>query len=403
MRKLSWCLAICIVWLGLSPSSAAAVQGPCALANSTWPNPQPLCSTYTVVPVRVIASYPRNAFYGVSELGAMRALGDGSAIVEESPYALFRASGRGLASVLWAPAGSRYYNPTASVWISRPGASPTNYYSAPNVHVWINESPPPPTPKPPPPNFTLLGSFDNTAMIEDGSGWIYGIRSDGAVDFKFFRANTEMNENPTLLGRDPEGTLWFESGSKRSHRDTIYALFLPKKNLVALASEVQAPFQGPSGFIYARIDRNLVELRSVPGVRAQYYRGPILLKPSQGVGADDVVVSQIGADGSAWASTPVQVIHEHPNGIINVIGLSRYPTTIAHIPSPLSVHLAPDGSALIASGTKLVRITNDDRVEVMTVPSLGFYPEVQVAADNTVWFKTADNGGALVHIALPPG
>jgi hypothetical protein len=249
--------------------------------------------------------------------------------------------------------------------------------------------------------FYLLGSFDDTVVIQYATDWIYGIGTGGSVDFRFFRGGTELMDRPTFLGRDPDHVLWFVSGSARYHRDTVYALFLTTNKLVALTESVENAFQAPSGFIYARMGRNLVQLRSIPNVQARYNRGPIPLRAGEIFGMSDIAVSRTGPDGSAWASTPEQVIHEHPNGQVNVIGLSRWPSTITHPPVPLELQVAPDGSAWIARYDKLIRITKEDRVEVMSFPGLGFYPEIHISPDATLWLKRTDDASAVLHIAPP--
>lgn len=399
LARLAVVLALCAHATAAQSSHtpAAGTSGsPCALSRPA--TDEPPCSPYTVVQPRLIATFPRNAFTATYRLGTLRTLADGSAVVEEAPYALFRIYGNRV-GVMWAPAGSRYYPPTANIWLSRPGASPGNYYTAQHTHVWINQSPPPPTP-PSHYYFYLLGAFDNTTVIQYGDDWIYGIGVDGSAKFRFSRAGTELMDQPSFLGRDPEGTLWFCSGNERLKHDTVYAFYPATKRVVALTDAVQNVFQGPSGFIYATLDNNLVEIRSVPKVRARYYRGPIPLKAGDLYGATNIAASRIGPDGSAWASTPNFVIHQQPNGQVRVIRLVRTPLTISHIPAPLSINLASDGSDWIPGGTT-VRITKDDRVEVIKGYRWDYESDLRFSPDATAWLKTADDDRALLHIASP--
>jgi hypothetical protein len=367
-------------------SSIAVSDDACAFQTPSF-NTEPPCTPYVVSSARVIATFPRTAFAYNYFPGGVTTLADGSVVVEETPNALFRIHA-GQVSVMFAPWGTRYNRP-----------KPTVYY-------WTKGQPPPrPSPTPTLFNsyFALLGSFDDTAVIQYGSDWIYAIRVDGSLDFRFPRAGSALGEQPTLLGRDPDGALWFVSWSQQLKRDVVYAFFLANSKLLALNEPLTNAFQGPSGFVYATSGKTLVELRSIPTVQARFYRGPILLKAGDCPGVTAIAVSRVGPDGSAWASTPVQVIHQHPNGRVSVIGLARYPSTITHIPWPLQVKVSPDGSAWLAGRDKLVRITTDDRVEVMGSPGTGRFEIAGFSPDGTVWLKQLDgpNAIAIVHAAPP--
>lgn len=385
-------------------SVCASITTPCALSSPA--TDQPPCSPYIVTPARIIATFTRNNFNGMYDPDALATLSDGSAVVAEAPYALFRIHSGGV-GVMWAPAGSRYYLPTNNIWIARPGATPGVYYSGPHTRVWINESPPPPTPTPAPESvyFYLLGSLGNTVLIQYGDNWIYGLSLDGDVAFRFPLAGADLVDRPTFFGRDPDGALWFESASGRSRRNTIYAFYPGSKKLLVLSEPVENLFQGPSGFIYATLGKNLVKLTSNPKAQARFSRGPIVVKQGDLGGGFDIPVSRIGADGSAWASTSDYVIHEHPNGQVSEIRLARTPLTISFLPRPIQINLAPDGSNWSTATNKLVRITKDDRVEVMNIPNvraLGWFPEApHLSPDNTVWLKTFDSPTAITHIAPP--
>lgn len=376
-------LVACITLLGFVASRAAAAQSLCALSNTDRADAQPACSPYVTSGLRVIATFPRRVFRATYVPDALAGLADGSAVIAESPYALFRTQSDGSAVVLWAPPGSRYFPPEEQ------------------VRHWAGTPPPLPSPTPASySEFYLLGSFDDTAVIQYGPDF-YGIKADGSISFRFAGASDDLMEQ--FLGRDPDGTFWFASGGNLFFRDpdskTVHAFFLSSQNVVPLPEPVEQAFQGPSGFIYARVGQDLVELRSLPRVQARYYRGPIALEAGRNSGRSEMPVSRIGADGSAWAATPFQVIHEHPDGRVNVIGLSSYPTTITHMPVPLELHLAPDGSAWIARNYKLVRITKEDRVQVMDVPFSGYYPDLQISSDSTVWLKTPDDARTILHVA----
>lgn len=371
---------ICGVAIAPGRSSPADAQSPCALANwPAWPNESP-CSPYTRITVPRMATFSRDAFYSSCQLGALAALSDGSAVVEESPYALFRIRGARV-GVLWASRESRYCVENT-------------------ISDRINGQPRPPPLPVPCYEFLLLGSFESTAVIQCGDGggdWIFGITAGGFVGLRFFTGG-DLAQGSIFYGRDPDGALWFYSPNARFPQGAIYACEVAASKCVPLTEPVQNVFQGPFGFIYANVDKNVVYLRSTPDVRAHFFRGPIPLSTAQLPGMTDIAVSRIGRDGSAWATTPINVIHQHPNGQVKIIKLQ--PEARTSHSGPLGLNIAPDGSAWVASGSgdKLVRITKDDRVEVMVIPGLAPYPEIHFSRDGTVWLKTPN---AITHVAPP--
>ena len=266
--------------------------------------------------------------------GPLTALADGSVVIAEAPYALFRIRGDQTVA-MWAPWGSRYYD---------------RYRARNSVWYWIGSPPAEPSPSPAWTTyyFSLLGSFNDTTVIQYGDYWIYGIGTDGSTAFRFSRAGTDLASQPVFVGRDPDGILWFESGSKRFGRNTVYAFDLKTERMSPLTTAVENVFQGPSGFVYATLDKNLVVLRSTPEVQTHYYRGPITLDAAELYGSTnfhgkaDIAISRVAADGSAWASTVTRVIHMHSNGKVVVIQLSTFPSTISHMPGPIALQLAPD-------------------------------------------------------------
>jgi hypothetical protein len=366
--------------LGQSPSAAA--QHPCALGDwEDFPN-EPPCSPYTKVLVRTIDTFSRAAFYPSCELGKLTTLSDGSAVLEESPYALFRIQGARV-GVMWASRESRYCVQNSPSYLT----------------TWPPRPPPLPTPCY---NFFLVGSFDRTVLLQcddGGESWILGVNTDATVAFRLHGAGI-FSAEPGFYGRDPDSTLWFSSASLRFPKYYIFACDVAANTCAPFTETVKNVFQGPQGFIYATVGGNVVDLRSISGVpRAHYFRvATIPLKAGQMHRATAIAVSQIGADGSAWAATIVGLIHEHPDGQVKEIKLMPLPRSISHWPVPLGFNLAPDGSAWVNTRDKLVRITRDDHVEVIVVPGLGFYPEIHFSSDGTVWLKTSD---AITHIAPP--
>ncbi len=387
--RIACCVALCGVAGITSGGQAVAAKSPCALSNPASIVAQPPCSPYATIRPHIIATFAKSRFFGI---GPLTTLADGSAVIADAPYALFRIRGDQI-GVMWAPWGSRYYEP----------------YRALNSVTWIGSPPPQPSPSPIWTSyyFFLLGSFDNTTVIQYGDYWIYGIGTDGSTAFRFSRAGTDWAAQPTFLGRDPGGTLWFVSGSKRFGRNTVYAVDPKTKTITPLTTAVENVFQGPSGFVYATLDKNLVVLRSTPNVQAKYYRGPITLDAADLYGSTnfhgraDIAISRIAADGSAWASTVTRVIHEHSGGKVAVIQLSTFPSTITHLPGLIALQLAADNSAWITGYDKLIRITSDDRVEVMPFPGLGYYPQLSFSPDATVWVATNNASTVLAHVAPP--
>lgn len=95
------------------------------------------------------------------------------------------------------------------------------------------------------------------------------------------------------------------------------------------------------------------------------------------------------------------MIHEHSGGKVAVIQLSTFPSTITHLPGLIALQLAADNSAWITGYDKLIRITSDDRVEVMPFPGLGYYPQLSFSPDATVWVATNNASTVLAHVAPP--
>lgn len=393
MERVFW-LARCVAIYGAAVIAfggpTVADKNPCALSKPPSITAQPPCSPYSIVRPRIIASFGKSRFFGS---GPLTTLADGSAVIAEAPYALFRIRDNQV-GVMWAPWGSSYYD---------------RYRALNSVRYSIGSPPPEPSPSLAWTSyyFGLLGSFDNTTVIQYGDYWVYGIGTDGSTAFRFSRAGTDLASQPVFVGRDPDGTLWFESGSKRFGQNTVYAFDLKSERLTPLTTAVENVFQGPSGFLYATLHKNLVVLRSTPDVRAHDYRGPITLPEADLYGSSnfhgmaEIAISRIAADGSAWASTVTRVVHMHANGKVTVIQLSTFPSTITHMLGPIALQLAPDNSAWIAGHDRLVRITSDDRVEVMPFPGLGYYPQLRFSPDATVWVTMNDTSTVLAHVAPP--
>jgi hypothetical protein len=223
----------------------AAELAPCALSAAQRFVISAQCASFRTRQIHVIAQFTPKAFAGGHQPGTIASLADG-VVVEVGPNGLFLINSDGRISEMWAPRQS----------------------SLPYPPLTITPWPGQPTPTPPPgrPNYTveLLGAFNQTAVFQYASTWVYGASENGSVDFRFPRLDYATTTRPSLIGRDPEGTVWLDSWSTPLQRDLIYA-FRPKTDrLDVLPVTVENAFQGPYGFIlrYVRKGRRGVALHS---------------------------------------------------------------------------------------------------------------------------------------------
>jgi hypothetical protein len=367
MNRLRLVLALASLFtLGAAPVVPSSTD--CAFGPATRPGEA--CAPFTIVPVRLRSSLSQSA-------DEIATLSDGSLVVQT-----FRAL-------------YRIHEDTISpLWDGR------TRLPRPQVFYWKAGSTPPPRMPTPAPYFgdvELLGAFDDTAVFQFGSDWIYGVGSDGTVKLRFYLAGSDMSDRPTFAGRDRDGTLWFKAISKRSNRDTAYALY-PNGTLSALPTTVGIAFQGSTGSVYATNDSALFELRSIPYVHARLVVTWDRLRFGN---MNSLRRHQVGADGSLWSSSATSVVHRHLDGRFDEIRLRGPFMTISHIPIPFDIRSSSDGSVWLASPTKLVRITSDDRIEVMNVPDLGA-SELRTASDGSVWLRTVGQSGTVIrHYSAP--
>jgi hypothetical protein len=333
--------------------------------------PDQPCAPFTTVSARLLDSFPEDAIggkgFGRSGLGAIVTLSDKSLVLQFLNN-LYRISGKDITTT-WAGGRPGWQRPQAYYWIgARPHPTPTLTPRSYDRYVH------------------LLGSFDNTAVVQYGPDWIYGIGPDGTVTLPFYLAGSDMNGRPTFSGRDTYGTLWFESFSKRNKRDTVYALY-PNGTLHPLTTPVGQAFQGSTGFVYGTSDSGLLELRSIPYVHTRVFT---TWDKARFGNTSFLFRHRVGADGSLWSSTSTSIIHKHTDGRIDEMRFRGGSSTISHWPIPLQMESSPDGSVWIAYSTRLVRISTDDRIELMDVPDMGYYPELR-----TLWTAASGYG--------PPG
>ena len=334
-----------------SPSPTSKSAQPCVFANPySFPNPQP-CASFTTVGARILSIIPSSAFGKGLQPEEIVALDDGSVMVRTNRSGLFRVV-KGRIIRLWRP------NPRCG----------------PRVHL----------------AFSLAASFDDQAILQSSGyqiapvqppreplmslpsqirpalsgevasgthpGVVYspdqieGVRTDGSMSFKW---PSEFRE----VAQDAGGVVWF----LEKDYATIYAYFPRTRSRVRLApsTAIFSIFRSPNGKVYAGTFDGLFELDARPNVGAR------LVPERRQPGVSPV--QAVGRDGSLWASTATDVLHIHPDGSMRVLQLIRPPTEMS-VPWPLlQVKMAPDGSVWLTDG-KLVRITRDDRVAVVTVP-----------------------------------
>jgi len=167
-----------------------------------------------------------------------------------------------------------------------------------------------------------------------------------------------------------------------------------------------------NGEIYANMAGGLFALTSVPDFQRRLVHAAIVA-PSRDTRFDlplsrwgsELPVQAIGNDGSLWASTVTQVIHVHTDGTTHIIRLSR-PNDGFYSPAAqrtIGLTMGPDGS--VWATPRLVRITNDDRVEDIDVEALKHRIRawsVAFGRDGTGWVLTRDepDGNSIVHFGL---
>ncbi len=375
-----WIVAAIALATFSRPLNAAKLT-PCALSAAQHFVIPAECASFRTRQIHDIARITSTAFAGDHEPATIASLADGAVVVEVSSNGLFRIDSAGTVSEIWAPRQSNLpYQPLS-------------------VTPWPGQ--PAPTPAPRRPNYAveLIGAFNHTAVFQYASTWVYGVSESGSVDFRFPRRDYATTMRPNFVGLDPDGTVWLDSWSPPLQRDLIYA-FRPKTDILGvLPVTVLNAFQGPSGFIYATLGKSLVELHSTPQLGVRYVRGPIALPPGS-YGMRDIAVWRIGSDGSAWASTATELVHEHPDGHIVVIRLTRLPITIVRPIGPIHFQVAPDGAVWINGYERFVRVTVRDSVAV--IPLATGYNEPQFAADGSVWLISPTAGGNTVLHFAPP-
>lgn len=326
------------------------------------------CAPFATVRATVLATFPATVFGGdlVYNRRPYIALPDGSAMVAAGLGGLFRIDRKNRASVIWKPSQNDY-------WFSNP--------------------------------IELLAPFNDGVVLYAAKS-VIGVRKDGSVAFRKQVNPTEDNgggENVTAT-QDPDGTVWIahRNGTDRS----VYA-YVPRIHRVEhVPTDIAqgALIASFNGRAYENTPDGLFELGSVPTFRKRFVRKPITSPspPPGQFGMDGrsslLDIQAVGSDGSLWASTWTQVIHMHPDGSIHVIRLAPPITAIHMQPINFDLTVAHDGSVWIAS--KPLRITNDDRVQVIDLPDNDGWRRLSFSPDNSVW--TMLDGENVAHFSIVP-
>jgi 6-phosphogluconolactonase (cycloisomerase 2 family) len=341
-----------------SPSPSVS-QSACVFDNRYTFSSEP-CAPFTRVGIKIRAAIPATAFGADTPPSEIGALDDGSVIVQTDRSGEYRIVD-GRLTPLWHP------NPRC----------------ASSVHF----------------DFSLVQAFDNKLLVtiwgrhqvaheslfspyQDGSAIV---RSDGSLAFR----------SPLVFesaAQDSSGVTWLLQG--RAPNQTLYALLPNLRDLetVPFSEGIYRLFRSPNGHVYVTNFSGLYELATRPSVRAHLVHAPIQpVKPSPGLESDDHgwPIQAVGADGSLWASTPTQVIHVHPNGTMRVMRLMRPPNMVTHPLPIISLTMTRDGAVWNAWGN-LVRIGNDDRIEVMDLPKTSEANKVKFGPDSSMWMLVHD-------------
>lgn len=233
---------------------------------------------------------------------------------------------------------------------------------------------------------------------------------DSSITFKWLQHLQNGNGYPSrLVAADRDGMLWFEWTA--NDRTALYA-YSPRTQVVTSfnLSFIVAAFRSPDGRLYAATGSGLFELTSRPSasVRLVHAQVPAPSRAPNQFGTDwpygpNLAIRGVGPDGSLWVSTISQVIHIHPDGTTRVIRLLPPATGWHMLPSPIPLTMAPDGSIWISFG-RLIHITTDDHVQLVTVPPDENWQEnLSVSSDGSVWvlaYNEQSGRRDVVHFAL---
>lgn len=355
-----------------SPSTAPG-RPPCVFDSRFGSGYEP-CAPFTRVHAHALATFTSSVFgdwFGEARRPVV-ALNDGSAMVEAGSGGLYRIDNQNHVAVLWLP----------------------------DEHDWYGDP------------IELLAPFSGGAVVYAAKS-VLGVRVDGSVVFRKQIENADKNwlGFRVTASQDAKGIVWFSDGNWS--KTSVYA-YLPHARKIVTLPSVLAQGQiiaAPDGRVYENGHDGLFSLTSAPQVHSRFVHSPISLppRPADQFGIDtfssSADIQAVGSDGSLWGSTYTQVIHVHPDGSIHTIRLAP-PITAIKMP-PINFHLtmARDGSVWLPG--KLVRITNDDRVQAIDLPHAdGWRLGPSFGPDNTAWaITTGEDGGSsenVVHFSISP-
>ncbi len=349
-----------------APSSTApspfSNDSPCALRSDVGgPAPQNYdsCAPFTTVSTRVISSFSEEAFHGDNPSKVV-ALRDGSAIV--SANALFRIDYRDRVTTLWpsftdSSGGENFFEMMAPF---REGVL---------AFYWPNS--------------------------DYRQSWVVGVRTNGSLAFRIPLGEPHGGYTGESLraAQDHDGVIWIDEPDRFSGSG-INAYF-PQSGAIERLADFGGLFLSPAGRAYAH-NNGLYVLGGRPRAHTRFLHTqvPLPSPPANQRGVDHysgtMGIAEVGPDGSFWGSTLTQVVHLHPNGMLRVIRL-RHPVFLEMHPQvDISLRMAPDGSVWFQGFEKFVRITKDDRVQVIPLPLPNEDPyagiDYSFGPDSSVWY-----------------
>ncbi len=360
-------------------SSPTTTSRPCAIPSSVYnvgaAGYDP-CAPFSTARIGLLSVVPNDAFGHDNRVLSVETLENGAVIVATTLGGLYRIN-RNRISILW-PSYEDCYGHTGDP-------------------------------------IDMIGAFDSVVILHDQwTGSLRGVRSDGSVSFQWRSSGAFVSHyKPGFLGSDLDGILWLERGENTETAFYAYAPQAQTDTMLGPIANVMAGFRSPNGRIYFSTGSRLFELSSKPPrAQAQFVREslPTPAQPTGQTGSDTsfgpvTPINGVGPDGSLWATTKTQIIHVHPNGLAITTRLVP-PFTWQHMPIPrLGMTMAPDGSVWMMRGKRIVRVSNDDRVQVADAPNgITWASKPAFARDGSIWaLSTRPDTGqvvALIHFAF---
>lgn len=345
-----------------TPAAHHQSRTPCVFGNSFNQSSVP-CAPFTRVGIRVLSTFASTSFGNDTSPVDIATLYDGSVMVKTEALGLDRIAG-GRLQRLWQP----------------------NQPCVPRKQS----------------SFTFGASFDDQVLLTLQLGSSVAVRADGSLAFRLPRT-------PDSGAQDANGVVWLVNGHDPGQ--WLYAYFPSTRSLqtVRFSDEIFGIFRSANGRVYATNSHGLYELDSHPTIRARLVHRAIQVKGDSFV----ATIQGVGTDGSLWAATPDQVVHERPDGTMHVMRFAA-PTIGAESgvdvrPTPIKLMMARDGTIWIDWLNSIARIDNNDRIEVVTLPQTDEADEIKVGQDSTVWVLARDTSspyqarGIVNFVPAAPG